>query len=38
MVFFSRKLTTAERKYATYDRELLAIYEAVKYFRHMVKP
>lgn len=37
LAFFSRKLNTAERKYATYDRELLAIYEAVKYFQHMVE-
>ena len=37
LAFFSRKLSTAERKYATYDRELLAIYEAVKYFRHMLE-
>ncbi|XP_025835838.1 uncharacterized protein LOC112906234 [Agrilus planipennis] len=37
LAFFSRKLTTTERKYAAYDRELLAIYEAIKYFRHMVE-
>ena len=30
-------LSTAERKYATYDRKLLAIYEAFKYFRHMLE-
>lgn len=35
--FFSRKLSTAERNYSTYDRELLAIYEAIKYFRHMLE-
>ncbi|GBM62156.1 Retrovirus-related Pol polyprotein from transposon opus [Araneus ventricosus] len=27
--FFPRKLNTAERKYSTYDRELLAIYSAI---------
>lgn len=37
LAFFSRKLSTTERKYAAYDRELLAIYAAVKYFRHMLE-
>ena len=31
--FFSRKLSSTEQKYSTYDRELLAIFQAVKYFR-----
>lgn len=35
--FFSRKLTVTEKKYSTYDRELLAIYAAVKHFRFMVE-
>lgn len=35
--FFSRKLNSTEIKYSTYDRELLAIYSAVKHFRHMVE-
>lgn len=35
--FFSRKLNPAQRKYSPYDRELLAIYEGVKYFRHMLE-
>lgn len=34
LAFFSRKLSPAEKKYSTYDRELLAIYSAVKHFRH----
>jgi cleavage and polyadenylation specificity factor subunit 1 len=33
---FSKKLNPAHQKYSAYDRELLAIYEAVKHFRHMV--
>lgn len=37
LAFFSRKLTPAQQKYSPYDRELLAIYEAIKYFRHMVE-
>ena len=34
---FSRKLSPAQQKYSAYDRELLAFYEAVKYFRHMLE-
>jgi cleavage and polyadenylation specificity factor subunit 1 len=37
LAFFSRKLSPAQQKYSTYDRELLAIYEAVRYFRHMLE-
>ena len=32
--FFSRKLERAQQKYSTYDRELLAVYKGLKYFRH----
>jgi hypothetical protein len=32
---FSKKLNPAQQKYSAYDRELLAIYEAVKHLRHM---
>lgn len=35
--FFSRKLSSAQKKNSTYDRELLAIYEGIKYFRYMVE-
>jgi ribonuclease HI len=34
LAFFSRKLSPAQQKYSAYDRELLAIYEALKHFRH----
>ncbi|CAH2083764.1 unnamed protein product [Euphydryas editha] len=37
LAFFSRKLMPSQQKYSPYDRELLAIYEAIKYFRHMVE-
>lgn len=37
LAFFSHKLNQAQKKYSPYDRELLAIYEAIKYFRHMVE-
>lgn len=37
LAFFSRKLNPAQRKYSPYDRELLAIYEAIKHFRHFVE-
>lgn len=37
LAFFSKKLKSAETKYSTYDRELLAIYKAVKHFRYFVE-
>lgn len=35
--FFSRKLDDTQKKYSTYDRELLAAYTVVKYYRHMLE-
>lgn len=35
--FFSKKLSPAECKYSTFDRELLAIYCAIKHFRYFVE-
>lgn len=35
--FYSVKLTPAQIKYSTFDRELLAIYEAIKHFRHQLE-
>ncbi|KMQ85863.1 retrovirus-like pol polyprotein [Lasius niger] len=35
--FYSKKLTNAQRNYAAYDRELLAIYSSIKFFRHMLE-
>jgi cleavage and polyadenylation specificity factor subunit 1 len=37
LAFFSRKLSPAQQKYSAYDRDQLAIYEAVKHFRHMLE-
>lgn len=37
LAFFSRRLSPSQVKYSPYDRELLAIYEAIKYFRHMLE-
>ena len=37
LAFFSKKMNTANQKYSAYDRELLAIYEAEKHFRHMLE-
>lgn len=37
LTFFSKKLTNAQRNYSAYDRELLAIYEAIKYNRDRVE-
>ncbi|BET03086.1 Reverse transcriptase (RNA-dependent DNA polymerase) [Nesidiocoris tenuis] len=35
--YFSRKLSGAECRYSTYDRELLAIYAAIRHFRHHIE-
>lgn len=37
LAFFSKKLSPTETRYGAYDRELLAIYLAIKHFRHMVE-
>ena len=37
LAFFSRKLTPAQRAYSTYDRELTAVFESIKYFRHFLE-
>lgn len=37
LAFYSHKLSASQKKYSPYDRELLAVYEAVKYFRHMIE-
>ncbi|GFW02587.1 retrovirus-related Pol polyprotein from transposon 17.6 [Trichonephila clavipes] len=34
--FFSRKLTDTQKRCSTYDRELLATYSSVKYFKHFL--
>ena len=35
--FFSKKFNSAQTSYSTYDRELLAAYEGVKYFRYILE-
>ena len=35
--YFSRKLRPSETRYSTFDRELLAVYLAIKHFRHFVE-
>lgn len=35
--FFSKKLDERQQRYPTYDRELLAIYEGLQHFRHLVE-
>ncbi|GFT13166.1 retrovirus-related Pol polyprotein from transposon 17.6 [Nephila pilipes] len=37
LAFFSKTLSPPQRRYSAYDRELLAAYMAIKYFRHMVE-
>lgn len=35
--FCSKKLSQAQTSYSAYDRELLAIYLAIKHFSHMLE-
>ena len=37
IAYFSKKLKPAETRYSTFDRELLAIYLAIKHFRHVLE-
>lgn len=37
LAFLSKKLNNAQMKYSPYDRELLAIYIAIKHYRHMLE-
>ena len=37
LAFFSRKLIPAESRYSTFDRELLAIYAAIRHFRFLLE-
>lgn len=37
LAFYTKSLTSAQRKYSAYDRELLAIYSAIKKFRHAIE-
>lgn len=35
--FYSKKLTDAQQKYSTYDRELTAMFQGVRHFRYMLE-
>ena len=35
--YFSRKLSPAESRYSTFDRELLAIYASIRHFRYFIE-
>ena len=37
LAFFSHALSAAEKKYSAFDRELLAVFLAVKHFRHYLE-
>ena len=37
IAYFSRKLRPPETRYSTFDQELLAVYLAIKHFRHFVE-
>ena len=34
---FSRKLSPTEQRYSTFDRELLAVYSAIRHFKHFLE-
>lgn len=34
--FFSKRMSDTQKRYSTFDRELLAVYQAIKYFKHMI--
>ena len=37
LAFHSKKLSMAEQKYSTFDRELLSIYKTIKHFKHFLE-
>jgi cleavage and polyadenylation specificity factor subunit 1 len=37
LAFFSKRLNPAQKEYSAYNRKLLAVYEAVKHFRHVLE-
>ena len=37
LAYFSRKLSSTEQLYSTFDRELLAIYCAIRHFKHFLE-
>ena len=37
LAFFSKRLQPAESRYSTFGRELLAVYLAIRHFRHMLE-
>ena len=37
LAFFSRKFTSAQQNYSAYDRELTAVFESIRYFRHFLE-
>jgi hypothetical protein len=37
LAFFSKKLDSMQQRYSTFDRELLACYEAVRHFRWLLE-
>ena len=37
LAFYSKKLSNTERRYSTFDRELLAVYLVTKHFKHLLE-
>lgn len=34
--FFSKRISETQKRYRTFDKELLRIYQSVKYFQHFI--
>ncbi len=37
LAYFSAKLTSTQQRYSAFGRELLAVYMAIKHFRHLLE-
>ncbi|CAI6359094.1 unnamed protein product [Macrosiphum euphorbiae] len=37
LAYYSKPLSETQKQYSTYDRELLVMYSAIKYFRHWIE-
>lgn len=35
--FYSKRLTDTQKRYSTYDRELMAIYQSIRHFKHIIE-
>lgn len=35
--FYSKRMTETQKRYSTYDRELLGIYQSIRHFKHLIE-